>query len=506
MDLQEAVNENFDSYINHLQSLTNEKGKHAFNGRDLNKLRKWGLLQYAADTVENYSEAIDFKKNLKTQFFGEPVLFTAREDENGKAHIVPILRKMPDSFFEDDDLITPETEIITPKDYSFKIAVANSLKDLFSSQGLKTGLKWGAAGLGGLSAVLIGASDAHAGDEVSLADGLDSIGSPGTINRANPSFGYIGFDINNTADHNPFLGGPFVENYQTFMGGRAFMNLGSFISRIEGQLSGPSGFALGQDGKYSRHWGAQGSVSGMLDLTKVNNIDGYVFDDNVIAIGLKVGGGIAEFKDTFTKKTQEGNAGVTLLYMNGRFQAEASASYIQRHPHFDYKMHGTQQGGKLALSTSLDMGKPFKGSGNIVGFLNAGFEQVEGRINSGQFPGTHLDMKSSNLFGFGALYYTGKDWFIGIYGSMADQKFNNSSNFAPWNYNEGSAFFAYGLSVGVKIIENLSLQGQIYGSRLEGEDPFNNKIQQNGWGLGLMLTYDFGNITDLFKGKERKKR
>ncbi|MFC1801561.1 hypothetical protein ACFLZB_03780 [Nanoarchaeota archaeon] len=503
MDLQEAVNENFDSYINHLQSLTNEKGKRAFNGRDLNKLRKWGLLQYAADAVDNYSEAIDFKRNLKTQFFGEPMMWTTRLDEDGKAHMLPILRKLPDDFFEGENLIVPDTEIITPRDYSFKTAVIDSLKNLLTSQGAKTGLKWGAAGFAGLTALLVGASNAHADDGVSLSDNLDNIGSPGSINRANPSFGYIGFDVNNTADHNPFLGGPFFENYQTFAGGRVFMTLGNFISKLEGQFSGPSGFALGTDGEYSRHWGANGSVSGMIDLTSVRDVKGYVFDDKVVAIGLRVGGGRAEFKDTFTKKTQDGNVGVEGLVMVGRTQLGASVSYVQRHPHFDYEMHGTQQGGRIAANGSLDMGKPIRGSGNIVGFLNVGYEQVQGRINSGQFPGTHLDMKSSNLFGFGALYYTGKDWFLGVYGSMAEQKFSNSSNFGPWNYDEGSAFFAYGLSAGVRLIQNLSLQAQIYGTRLEGEDPFNNKMQQNGWGLGLMLTYDFA-IPNLLR--DRKKR
>lgn len=95
MSSQTDVNNKF---IKYLSSITNEKGKRAFTGRDLNKLLRWeaqdsrfeGLLEHAANSIDNYREAVEFKKDLQN-YFTKPTIFTADRDGN----LIVLARNIP---------------------------------------------------------------------------------------------------------------------------------------------------------------------------------------------------------------------------------------------------------------------------------------------------------------------------------------------------------------------------------------------------------------------------
>jgi|GEM_PF-6723007 len=95
MSLQTDVNNEF---IKYLSSITNEKGKRAFTGRDLNKLMRWeaqdprfeGLLEHTANSIDNYQEAVEFKKDLQS-YFTKPTIFTADQEGN----LIVLARNIP---------------------------------------------------------------------------------------------------------------------------------------------------------------------------------------------------------------------------------------------------------------------------------------------------------------------------------------------------------------------------------------------------------------------------
>lgn len=375
MSLQTDVNT---EYIKYLNSITNEKGKRAFTGRDLNKLLRWesqdprlnGLLETAANSIENYQEAIDFKKELQT-YFTKPLTFTADRDGN----LIVLGRAIPEGqegfgiaspYNIEDIRLAPG--LIAPQKESLTDMITRGVAETFTLENLKKSLSLrnlgraaGFAFLAGLpilaGCATVQADDYNAGGAPGKIPQDDSISKlpqkaikqapqmnhGGLVSRHTPSRlrfnNYMAFDLENSVSgkNTPdFLLHELPSLNLTWY--RPLRLLDSVDFLVKAELNAAGLGTMYNDGKRKSLGEFKVMDDGSIDLSLGYNLGplfgwdnsaakGLTLPDKMFSLGVHGRGRHVDLKDANVKKEQYLEFGLDTMVLYGPFQMRITTDH-----------------------------------------------------------------------------------------------------------------------------------------------------------------------------------